>query len=123
MLRRRRHPDVVGLVEAVEADGEAGTDRSRCIRSGRLPLTPRPSAAKCNNVAAVGGQFGDLLFVDQGADDVGVALHGQRIGFDGDGLRFGTNCQLDVDTECPGNINDDALLLVVSNPLAVIFML
>ena len=75
-------PDVVRLVEAVEADGEAGAHRGRRVLIGQVSADAQTQRGQCHHVAAVGGQFGDLLFVDQGADDVRVALHCQRIGFD-----------------------------------------
>ncbi len=54
-------PDVVCLVQAVEADGEAGAHGNRRILIGQVAANAQAQCGQSDHVAAVGGQIGDLL--------------------------------------------------------------
>jgi hypothetical protein len=60
----------VRLAQAIEADSEAGVHGKWILKIRQVAADTQTERSKGDNVAAVGGQLGDLLFVDQGADYV-----------------------------------------------------
>ena len=53
--------------------------------------------------------MGDLFGIDERTDHVGVGLHGERVGLDGDGLRGSAHFHLYVGAQGARDVEDDAL--------------
>jgi hypothetical protein len=92
-------PDVMALAESVHADGEVGCNRGWCVAVRQCRADAEAEGRKGCKVAVFGGDFADLLRADEGADDVGVRLDLERVGFNCDGLVFCADRQLGVYTE------------------------
>lgn len=106
------HPDIVRLVEAVEADGVVGGHREWALHVGQVAADAETQCGQTDYIAAVGGQFGNLLFVDKGANHVRIGLHRQCIRTYRNGCCLRTDRQFDVDTKRARNINNNSGLLV-----------